>query len=385
MRKFGLLAVAAMTLGLTATAVLPSTETTSAQASSIKVVWRKAMGSHTYQINTSKAKKAYAYSSSFKHVFKLSNYSGTVFYTKQHEKIKVSGKYHYYYYIQSADKKKAGWVNRTYLKSVKIMSASALSTAISSGTDLDPSSTILNQNSAFYSAYKSTLEKNFNLISTSMTHFTSNNQARIYIQSSAIKSYAETAMNTWNKALGKKVFVLGTAKTHDIVMATKTSGEWDGLYDGTHIYLSTNYLNDPSYMESVADTPTIRSLYDQYETVKTEYKSETNATKKQEYYTEGTKLYNELIAAQKQAAPSASDYWSGVLTHELGHALSLDHTPYLTDIMYAETSDDGFSSAVNGKYTWNGPKDANDSRLESASVSQRDVDRAKLAGKLGLW
>ncbi|WP_054762331.1 hypothetical protein [Secundilactobacillus collinoides] len=90
------------------------------------------------------------------------------------------------------------------MKSVKIMSASALSTAISSGTDLDPSSTILNQNSAFYSAYKSTLEKNFNLISTSMTHFTSNNQARIYIQSSAIKSYAETAMNTWNKALGKK-------------------------------------------------------------------------------------------------------------------------------------------------------------------------------------
>lgn len=86
MRKFGILAVAAMTLGLTATAVLPSTETTSAQASSIKVVWRKAMGSHTYQINTSKAKKAYAYSSSFKHVFKLSNYSGTVFYTKQHEK-----------------------------------------------------------------------------------------------------------------------------------------------------------------------------------------------------------------------------------------------------------------------------------------------------------
>ncbi|ANZ60195.1 matrixin family metalloprotease [Secundilactobacillus paracollinoides] len=385
MRKFGLLAVAAMTLGLTATAVLPSTETTNAQASSIKVVWRKAMGSHTYQINTSKAKNAYAFSSSFKHVFKLSNYSGTVFYTKQHEKIKVNGKYSYYYYVQSADKKKAGWINRTYLNSVKIMSSSALSTAIKNGTDLDPSSTILSQNSAFYNAYKSTLEKNFNLMSTSLTHFSSKGQARVYVESSAMKTYAQNAMNTWNKALGKQVFVAGTAKSHDIVMATKTSGEWDGLYDGAHIYLSTNYLNDPSYMQSVADTPEIRSLYDQYETVKSEYKAETNATKKQEYYNEGTKLHNALIAAQKKAAPSATDYWSGVLTHELGHALGLDHTPYLTDIMYAETSDDGFSSAVDGKYAWNGPKDPNDNRLESASLSQRDVDRAKLAGKVGLW
>ncbi|WP_225352115.1 matrixin family metalloprotease [Secundilactobacillus similis] len=46
------------------------------------------------------------------------------------------------------------------------------------------------------------------------------------------------------------------------------------------------------------------------------------------------------MAAQKAAAPEATTYWQSVLVHEMGHSLGLDHTPYLTDIMYAETSDD---------------------------------------------
>lgn len=384
MKKLGIIVVAALSFGA-ALIAQPVMSTPTAQAKTkVSVVWKKSMGKHSYQINASKAKGAYAYTSKLgKKVFKLSNYPNTTFYTKGHEALKIGKSTRIYYYIQSANGKKAGWVWRGYL-TTPVMSQSALTKLINSSTDLDPSATLLKQSSAFYSKYRATLRKNYNMTGA-LTSFT-NHQTRVYVSNAGLKSYVTKAMSVWNKALGKKVFIAGTASQHDLVVSSKASNDWDGLNDGTHLYLSSTALKDASYVNSVADTPEIRDLYNQYEDVAQAYKSaKAGSSEKASYLTKGHDLYTKLVAAQKAAAPTATNYWESVLVHELGHSLGLDHTPYLTDIMYAETSDDGFSSSVNGKYSWTSPKDPTQSRRETPSLSTRDVDRAKLAQKLGYW
>jgi hypothetical protein len=384
MKKLGIIAVAALSLGLTFS-VQSATKPATAQAKTkVTVVWQKKMTQKAYQINESKAAHAYAYTGKLaKKVFKLSNYPNTTFYAKGHEALKVNGKTRVYYYIQSAsNKKKAGWVWRGYLTTPS-MSGSTLMKTIANGTDLQPASSLLKQPASFYTKYAATLKKNFNL--TGKLTNNTNDQIRVYVAKSQLKTYATKAMSVWNAALGQKVFITGTATKHDLILSTQAASDWDGLNDGSHIYLSSTALADPTYVDSVADTPQIRELYTEYEKVAAAYKSATDATTKKANYDKGKALYNELIAAQKAAAPEATTYWESVLVHEMGHSLGLDHTPYLTDIMYAETSDDGFSSAVTGKYSWNAPKDTNDSRRETPSVSARDIARAKLAEKLGYW
>lgn len=384
MKKLGIVAVVALSFGAALIAPAMTSNTTAQAKTKVTVQWKKSMAKHSYQVNESKAKHAYAYTSKLgKKVFKLSNYPNTTFYTKGHEALKIGKSTRIYYYVQSSNKKKAGWVWRGYLMK-PVMSQSALTKLISHGTDLDPSATILSQPSTFYSKYRAYLLKNFNMTGN-LTRF-SKHQARVYIADSSVKTYATKAMSVWNTALGRKVFVTGTASKHDLIVTTKASSDWDGLNDGSHLYLSSTSLKNKSYLESVADTPEIRSLYEQYENVADSYKAAaTGSADKARYLAEGHKLYEELKAAQKKAAPTATDYWESVAVHELGHSLGLDHTPYLTDIMYAETSDDGFSSSVNGKYKWTSPKDPDATRRETPSVSKRDVDRAKLAMKLGYW
>lgn len=43
-----------------------------------------------------------------------------------------------------------------------------------------------------------------------------------------------------------------------------------------------------------------------------------------------------------------NQYWDGVVAHELGHTLGLDHTGYQADLMYAATS----SGNMIAKYIW---------------------------------
>lgn len=385
MKKLGIIMIAALSF-MGAAVAEPAVSTLTVQAKTkVSVVSKKSMSTTKYQIDQSKAKNAYAYSGSLKKKeFKLSYGQTATFYAKAQEKVKVGKSTRVYYYIKSTGSNKlAGWVWHGYLMK-PIMSKSALSKLVASGQDLNPSSTILKQPAAFYSTYGAYLRKEFNMTGQ-LTTF-KKHQARVYVSDPSLKTYASKSMSVWNKALGRSVFIKGTSKHHDLVIGTKSSKEWDGLNDGTHLYLSSSALHDKTYMDSVADTPEIRALYNQYENVSAAYKAApSGSSEKKAYLAQGHTLYDQLIAAQKAAAPDATDYWEGVMVHELGHSLGLDHTPYLTDIMYAETSDDGFSSSVDGKYDWDSPKDPNDDRLESPSLSNRDVNRAKLGMKLGYW
>ncbi|GAW98200.1 matrixin family metalloprotease [Secundilactobacillus mixtipabuli] len=385
MKKLGIMMVAAMSfMGVIAAA--PAVTTPTAQAKTkIAIVSKKSMSTQKYQIDQSKAKKAYAYKSDMKKkAFKLSSGHNTVFYAKAQETVKAGKSSRVYYYIKSStNSKMAGWVWHGYLMK-PLMAKSSLEKLVAAGQDLNPSSTILKQPAAFYSANRAYLRKEFNMTGQ-LTNF-KNHQARVYVANSALKTYTQKAMSVWNKALGRTVFVNGSSSKHDLVVTTKASKQWDGLNDGEHLYISSTELKDKSYMDSVADTPEIRALYNQYENVADAYKrAPSDSAEKDAYLAQGHTLYDQLVAAQKAAAPSATAYWEGVIMHELGHSLGLDHTPYLTDIMYAETSDDGFSSSVNGKYGWDTPKDPNDSRLESPSLSSRDINRAKLGMELGYW
>lgn len=383
MKKFGIIMVAALSFGASFVAI-PVATTPTAQAK-VSVVKKKSMSTQKYQIDQSKAKKAYAYSGTLKkREFKLSSGHNTVFNATAQESIKSGKKTRIYYYIKSpSNHKMAGWVWHGYLKT-PLLSKSAVAKLVASGEDLNPSATLLKQPEAFYGTYNLYLRKEFNMTGK-LTTF-KNHQARVYVADSSVQPYVQKAMSVWNKALGRSVFISGTASNHQLTVSTKPSKQWDGLNDGDHLYLSSTALNDPSYAGSVADTPEIRSLYNQYEDIANAYKNSANGSAAQQnYLNQGHTLYDQLIAAQKAAAPSAETYWEGVTVHELGHSLGLDHTPYLTDIMYAETSDDGFSSSVNGKYSWNSPKDPNDSRRETPTLSDRDVNRAKLGMKLGYW
>ncbi|WP_367304568.1 M57 family metalloprotease [Lentilactobacillus parabuchneri] len=75
-------------------------------------------------------------------------------------------------------------------------------------------------------------------------------------------------------------------------------------------------------------------------------------------------------------------YWKSVLTHELGHSLGLDHTPYSNDIMAADSG----TKSGDAKYSWDNLKVVNNDFAEFQNqLSTRDINRAKLTKVLGYW
>lgn len=253
---------------------------------------------------------------------------------------------------------------------------------VSLETDLMPSTALLHQSSQYYSANRAVLTKQYNLVGQ-VSRF-NNDHLTVYVPSARLKPLVQTAMTTWNRALGQEVFSLGNATDHAITVTTKPSKAWDGLITGQIVYLNSTHLREASYVDQVANTPVTRKLKADYLVQKALYEHATG-TAKQAAYTKGTHYFHDLLAIQKQAAPTYTAFWAGILTHEFGHALGLDHTPYLTDIMYAPASNESVSSPVAGKYPWTGPKDPNDTQRQSPSVSLRDVRRAELSQRLGYW
>ncbi|WP_282801951.1 M57 family metalloprotease [Secundilactobacillus kimchicus] len=396
MRKIERFAVALLAVGMIGAVSQSIGQPATAQAAAkVKVVWNKKTGQQTLKVKSSA--KGYVYTSRLKHkVLKLSNYKKTTFYSTRSAKLKVNGSNRLYYYVTNSSNKKAGWVWNGYLtrqssssssaassKKPTLISMSTLQTLIDTGTDLDPSAQILNQPSAFYKTYESVLKKNFNM-NGQISNFT-NHWAKIYVAKSNLTSYVQDAMATWNKALGRTVFTLGSATDHNITLTTKASSQWDGLNQGDTIYVNSKGLSDPNYTNTVADTPEIRTLYAQYTAAVANYKAASSMSDRESYRLEANALADKMSAAQIAAAPTARQYWENVITHELGHSLGIDHTPYLIDVMYADASSDGFSDAVDAKYAWKTPKDPGSTRNETGQLSPRDIDRAKLGFKLGYW
>ena len=117
MKKLGIMVVAAMSfMGVLAAAPVAATPTVQAKTK-VSITSKKSISTQKYQIDQSKAKKAYAYKSDMKKkAFKLSSGHSTVFYAKAQETVKVGKSSRLYYYVKSSSNSKmAGWVWHGYL------------------------------------------------------------------------------------------------------------------------------------------------------------------------------------------------------------------------------------------------------------------------------
>ena len=225
----------------------------------------------------------------------------------------------------------------------KSVSKTQLVDMINATADMNPSTQLLNLNQTIYANYSSILGIAYNLSKLYSGRLFINNQAHVYIASPELKQYATAAMNTWNQALGSQVFVEGTDNNHTITvrLADRSASDWDGLFSGDTISIDSSRFNNSGYPMN-------------------------------------------YLASSISSQVNRETYWRGVLTHELGHSMGLDHTAYQSDIMYAPTS----NGNVIAKYTWKSPVERSASGLsgvESGNLTVRDINRAKLANVLGYW
>ncbi|GHP13085.1 hypothetical protein YK48G_05100 [Lentilactobacillus fungorum] len=241
----------------------------------------------------------------------------------------------------------------------KTVSRKTVTKAIKSTPDLNPTSKVRHFATKIYVAYYALFNKNYNVERMSKPGVFKHHQATIYIPSDQLKKsgFVTAAMKNWNTALGTTVFRLGTAKNHTITVALKqgpTSGNnsWDGYYKTNKVYVNSLLSSNADYVPAVyedltgqkmasADDPSSTTYYEQYQ-----------------------------------------KYWTAVITHELGHSLGLDHTPYANDMMASEFE----SASSDFKYSWNNYKDKQASfAILTDQLSTRDINRAKLTKIIGYW
>ncbi|MBV0930762.1 matrixin family metalloprotease [Lentilactobacillus sp. IMAU92037] len=342
-----LLLIAAFSFGALLTS--QATTTVDAKAQSAKVISEKKMPVKAYH-----AHKGYIYSNAtltkIKHNAK--NYPRTTFYAQKRVTVKqANGKKAVYYYVNNRSKSVRGYIWHGYLKSIsttsatkaKPMSQKSLVKLINEAPDMNPDSQIRSLKKVNYVDHENVFDLGYNVMHFSPRSMFKNNQATVYVPSDKLTGYAQNAMNKWNDALGTTVFKMGTKTNHTLTIqfGNGTKEDWDGLYNGKAIYVDKSYFADPKYPIGYMD---------------------------------------EKLAAQI----SIDQYWTGVIAHELGHTLGLDHTGYQEDLMYAQDS----GGNVIAKYTWKKPVVKSSTGLdgtEMATVSERDLNRAKLTKILGYW
>ncbi|MCT3395393.1 reprolysin-like metallopeptidase [Lentilactobacillus hilgardii] len=323
-----------------------------------------------------------------------------------------------------------------------VSSQSQLMSYINAAPDLDPNLTILGFETDVYSKYKTTLSQQYNLAQFASSGVFKDNQAKIYVADNRLNSYVNTAIERWNAALGKNVFSIGSSSDHTLtVKLNDTSTEkWDGLFSGNIIEINSKNFTNPNYANNnLATSSTLEakltdisnqasSLLDltntllnklrinyqlQYLTLESKYNNSSNASTKSTIQKQISDLatnyenqdkairqnYDSQVSALRQAVKDAyvqeqpaisqastTNYWTTVIMHELGHGLGLYHTPYQSDVMFASSSDEQDATPSPVKYAWTQAKDPSDAMAyTSATLTSRDVDRAKLAEILGYW
>lgn len=246
-------------------------------------------------------------------------------------------------------------VTQTVAAKSKATSRSTVVSAIKQTPDLNPTAKARHFSQATYAKYGALFDKNYNVEEMSPYSVFGNAQkAYVYTSSPILKRYMYAAMQNWNKALGTKVFNLGTKSHKTINVKWKYNGaseEWDGMYQDNSLWINKDDFDNVNY---VPDT----------------YQAALNK--------EMPGADNPNSSAYKQ---QYINYWIAIITHELGHSLGLDHSPYTTDIMFSDSE----TAGPDFKYTWNRAKVDGGYAEFKNSLSQRDINRAKLTKLLGYW
>ncbi|KRL20508.1 hypothetical protein FC98_GL001450 [Lentilactobacillus kisonensis DSM 19906 = JCM 15041] len=339
--------MAAFSLGAMVTS-LSTTIRASAKSQTATIITENKLPLKAYRVRA-----GYIYSSAklTKVAHNASNYPKTTFYSQKSVTIKrANGKKAVYYYVSSKSKRVRGYIWRGNLKLVtasaakqKPMSQKALVKLINEAPDMNPDSTIRTLKKINYVDHENVFDLGYNMMHFSPNAMFKDHQATIYVPSNELQASVQAAMTKWNDALGTTVFKIGTKNNHTLTIqfGNGTKDDWDGLYNGKAVYVDRSHFEDPKYPIGYMD---------------------------------------QKLASQT----SIEQYWSGVIAHELGHTLGLDHTGYQEDLMYAPDS----GGNVIAKYLWKKPVQKSASGLdgtEMATISQRDLNRAKLAKILGYW
>lgn len=334
-----ILPVALFSFAITAQSINSRVEAKTAAAKVLKV--------SSTDKNTYRASKGYIYKNAMltKKVHNTKNYSKTIFYSSKRVVVKkANGKTAVYYYINDKKKSVKGYIWQGNLVKVQVpMSQKLLVKLVNTAPDMNPTEPIRSLTPITYETREAVFDLAYNVFHFSPTSMFKNNQATIYVANSELSQHVNSAIRKWNSALGETVFKMGSKDNYtlEVSFGNGTRENWDGLYDGKQIYIDKSHYRDAKYPLG-------------------------------------------YIRPQLAAKFTTSQYWDGVIAHELGHTLGLDHTGYQADLIYAATSD----GSMIAKYKWKKPVEKSITGLdgtEMAAITDRDLNRAKLTKILGYW